>query len=245
MNRNGQSAIVCGFGDLATGMGGLAWDIGEPGALLLSEGEARPGTFAIEEGGDAAALQITAGEVVLEATLAPHTAEVPLVDRDDHDTPGLRFTACAAEVRSAGGTQTFSCSGYIARWSADPVEDGATFRHLAIERGGESFLIATAAGQPGSKGHGDERTSGWLLEGESATPFEEALISTQYDAAGKPTRLGLELWPEDADQSSRAAATRVSGVSLGVVESSGTSAGLFSCHTDGTEGFGSYLLCRA
>ena len=100
-------------------------------------------------------------------------------------------------------------------------------------------------GRPGSEGHGEEETTGWLLEGETATAFEETLISTQYDGSGKQTRLGLELWPEDADQSSRAAATRVSGSSLGVVESGNATAGLFGCHVDGTEGFGSYLLWRA
>jgi hypothetical protein len=245
MNAEGQGAIVCGFGDVAAGLGGLAWDIGEPGAVLFSQGEAQPASFAIEEGGDAATIEIAAGEVTLGATLAPHTAEVPLVDRDGQGTHGLRFSACAAEVHPSGGNQTLACSGYIARWSSDPVKGAGTYRHLAIERGGDSFLIATAIGQPGSEGHGDERTSGWLLEGENATPFADALISTQYDESGKQTRLGLELWPEDADQSTRAAATRVSGSSLGVVTSGATNAGLFRCHADGTEGFGSYLLWRA
>jgi hypothetical protein len=240
-----EAAIVCGFGEVAAGIGGLAWGLPEPGAVLLSEGEARAASFALEEGGDAATLEITAGELTLEATLAPHTAEVPLADRDGRDPHGLTFSACAAEVRSAGGSQTLRCAGFIARWKADPLEGAATFRHLAIERPGESFLIATAMGRPGSEGHGEEETTGWLLEGETATAFEETLISTQYDGSGKQTRLGLELWPEDADQSSRAAATRVSGGSLGVVESGNATAGLFGCHVDGTEGFGSYLLWRA
>jgi hypothetical protein len=244
MNDAGQSAIVCGFGDLNAGLGGLAWDIGEPGALLLSHGDATSASFALEQGGGAATLEIEAGDQTLEATLAPHTAEVPLADSDGHDPHGLRFSACAAEVRSSGGDQTFSCTGYIARWSTDPVEGAGAYRFLAIERGGESFLIATAVGASGSESHGDERTSGWQLDGETAAPFAESLISTQYDASGDQTRLGLELWPVDADQSTRAAATRVSGSSLGVVESGATRAGLFRCHSDGTEGFGSYLLWR-
>ena len=244
MNESERGAIVCGFGDVASGLGGLAWDIGEPGAVLLREGEARSASFALEEGGDAATLELTAGDLTLEATLAPHTAEVPLAGGDGHDPHGLRFSACAAEVSSADGDQTLHCSGYIARWSSDPIEGAATFRQIAIERGADSYLIATALGWPGAAGHGEERASGWLLEGESAIPYDEALISTQYDSSGKPTRLGLELWPVDADQSSRAAATRVSGSSLGLSEAGATTAGLFSCHADGTEGFGSYLLWR-
>ncbi len=245
MNADGHAALVCGFADVGAGIGGLVWDVGEPGAVLLSQGEARPASFAMEEGGDAATLEISAGELSLEATLAPRTAEVPLADTGGRDPHGLRFSACAAEVHSADGAQTVRCSGYVARWSSNPVEGGAVLRHLAIERGDASFLIASAVRLPDSEGHGEEHAAGWMLEGESATPFEETMISTQYDASGKPTRLGLELWPEDADQSSRAAAVRVSGSSLGVVESGSTAAGLFSCHVDGTEGFGSYLLWRA
>ncbi len=119
------------------------------------------------------------------------------------------------------------------------------FRSIAIEGPDEEFLIAAALGEPGSEGHGAERASGWLLEGEDATPFEEALISTQYDAAGEPTRFGLELWPEDADQIE----PRRGDASLRVLArrrgAGGTWAGLFRCHTDGTEGLGSYLLWRA
>ncbi len=245
MNGDAQGALVCAFGDVAAGLGGLAWDVGEPGAVLVSQGEAQPASFALEEGGDAATIEITAGDMTLEATLAPHTTKVPLVDLQGQDPHGLRFSACAAEVRSSAGNQTLPCSGYISRWSADPIEGAGTFRHLAIERAGDSFLIATAIGQPGSAGHGEEQTSGWLLEAESAVPFQESLISSQYDDSRNPTRLGLELWPEDADQTSRAAAVRVSGSSLGVVTSGATNAGLFRCHVDGTEGFGSYLLWRA
>jgi hypothetical protein len=245
MNADGREALVCGFADLTAGIAGLAWDIGEPGAVLLSRGEARTASFAMEEGGDAATIEISAGEISLEATLSPRTAEVPLTDPDGRDPQGLRFSACAAEIDSADGTETSGGSGYIARWSANPVEGVAVLRHLAIDRGGESFLIASALGRPGLEGHGSEQAAGWLLEGENAAPFEETLISTQYDGSGKPTRLGLELWPQDADQSSRAAAVRVSGSSMGVVDSGKTTAGLFSCHVDGTEGFGSYLLWRA
>jgi hypothetical protein len=244
MNDGGQGAIVCGFGDVATGLGGLAWDVGEPGAILVSQGEGHIASFALEQGGDAATLEITAGDETVEASLAPHTAEVPLADRDGNDPHGLRFSACTAEVTSSEGDQTFSCSGYIARWSTDPVAGAVAYRFLAIERGEESFLIATAVGAAGSESHGDERTSGWQLDGETATPFDESLISTQYDGSGSQTRLGLELWPVDADQSSRAAATRVSGSSLGVIEAGATRAGLFRCHTNGAEGFGSYLLWR-
>jgi hypothetical protein len=86
---------------------------------------------------------------------------------------------------------------------------------------------------------------GILRIGGGDVAYDEALISTQYDGAGDPTRFGLELWPPDADQTTRAAATRVSSSLLGGARSGGAWGGLFRCHTDGVEGFGAYLLWRA
>jgi hypothetical protein len=231
-------ALICGFGDVAGGVGGLAWDLAEPGAVLLSQGEARPATFAIEEGGDAAALEITADDVSLEATLSPRAAEIALED-------GPIATACSAEVRPKGGTQTFECTGQICRWARDPLAGAGTFRQITVEASRDALLITVARRQPGAQGHGEEQTGGWLIQGEDAIAFEESLISTQYDGSNDPTRLGIELWPMNADQTSRAAATRVSGSLLGGARSGATWAGLFRCHVDGAEGIGTYLLWRA
>jgi hypothetical protein len=238
--NGGHAGLICGFGDAAAGLAGLAWDLGEPGGLLLSDGQARPATFALEEGGDAATLELTAGDATVEATLSPRAASLPLAG----DPHGPEVTACEAEVRSMGGTQTIICRGQIDRWSRDPTSSAALFRQIVVEGADQSSLVAVATGQPGAAGHGEERTAAWQLEGENGAPFEEALISTQYDGAGQPTRFGLELWPQDAERATRAAAVRVSGSLLGAVKDRATWAGVFGCHTDGHEGVGSYLLWR-
>lgn len=238
MSEAGRAGLVSGFGDAAAGFGGLAWEIGEPGALLLSRGQARPASFAIEQGGDAATLAISAGDDTVEATLIARSAELALAD-------GPTVTPCSAEVRSVGGNQTFRCFGGIARWSGDPLEGAAVFRQLTVEAGDDTLLVGTARGEPGVAGHGDESVLGWRIDGEQATPFEESLITTQYAAGGDPTRIGLELWPRDVDQASRAGAVRVAGSLLGGVRAGGIWAGLFRCHTDGAEGLGTYLLWRS
>ena len=244
MNRAAQG-IVCAFGELAEGIGGFAWDLGDPGALLLRDGTAQPATFALEESGDAATVTLTAGESTLEATLAPRDAALALAPGDGESGGELTMTACTAEMRSEGETRTARGTGWISRWvTEDPLSGAAAYRCLTVERE-ESLLVATARGEPGAEGHGQERTLGWMLSGEHVTPFEEALISTQYGADGDPTRLGLELWPRDADHTSRAAATRIAGSALGGVRTDGTWAGFFRCHTDGSEGLGTYLLWRA
>jgi hypothetical protein len=232
--------FVCGFGDAESGVGGLAWDFGEPGAVLLDEGKARPATFALEEGGDAATLEITAGDTSVEATLSPRTAEIAL----DGDLPGPTALICVADVLPKQGGQAVQCPGQISSWGGDPTQGAGTFRHLAVDAGDESLLLAMSRGDRGVD-HGDERTGAWQIRGEEETRFEDAFISTQYDGGGDPTRFGLELWPEEVERASRAAATRVAASSLGGVRVGGAWAGLFRCHTDGSESLGSYLLWRA
>lgn len=242
MNDTTERGLVCGFGDVTAGIGGLAWDLGEPGALLLSKGEVRPASFAIEEGGDATTIEITAGEDAVEATLSPRSMLIR--DADAENPVGFRAISSLAEVREPGGTGTVECSGQITHWLGRFLADTGSFRHLAIQSGEAGILIATAEGPPGAD-HGAERISGSLIDNETGVSYEETLISTQYDGGGEPTRIGLELWPPDADQSTRAGATRVTGSLLGAARSGGTWAGLFRCHTDGTEGLGSYVLWRA
>lgn len=234
-----QSPFVCGFGDPAAGVGGLAWDLGQPGALLFSEGEVKPATFALEEGGDAAALELTTDEATIEATLSPRTADLAL-----GDAGGPTVAVCVADVGPKDGSQSVQCPGQITRWGADPLEGAGTFRHLAIDAGDESLLVVTARGEPGDE-HGDERTASWRIREEEEARFEDGFVSTQYSAEGDPTRFGLELWPEEAERASRAAATRVAASAVGGVRVGGAWAGLFRCQTDGILGLGSYLLWRA
>jgi hypothetical protein len=241
MNGAARS-FVCGFGDIQAGIGGLAWDLGEPGALLLSNGEVRQASFALERDLETTTIEITADGETVEATLAP---ERTLVEHPDADNSfEFKATAALTEVRSKGGDQTFECAGQLSEWVGDPLEGASVLRHLAIGGGPGPQLIATSRGVPGGDGHGGERAVGWLLSGDTGVPYVETLISTQYDGNGDPTRIGLELWPEDADQSSRAAATRVSGSPLGGRRAGSVWAGLFRCHTDGAEGLGTYLLWR-
>ncbi len=242
MNDAAHGPVACGFGDAEAGLGGLAWNVGEPGALLLSEGAVRAATFALEEGGDASTLEITTGDVTIEATLIPQTAAITLGGKPSRIA--LDVIACAAEVRLAGEAPTSRCPGQISRWFGDPLEGAATFRHLAINAGDDSLLVVEARGETGAHGHGDELSEAWLLQGEDVSRFEDVFISTEYDGDGDPTRLGLELWPEEAERASRAAATRVAGSALGGAKTGAAWAGLFRCHTDGSEGSGSYLLCR-
>ncbi len=158
---------------------------------------------------------------------------------------GLILQAEEASVTGPDGVSDTPDS----RWSfSAPVAAGALsgaaiFRHIAVESSG-GVIVCTSSGPAGMTGHGEERTQAVHRFDDDEIHFEEALISTQYDGAGRPTRFGLELWPQEADQSNRAGATRVSGSLLGGSDAGSVWAGVFRCHADGAEGIGTYLLWR-
>jgi hypothetical protein len=236
-------ALVCGFSDLAAGIGGLAWGLAGGGGLLLNQGEVTPAEAEISEADEGVQVELSAGDVTVEAAIVPRTGLIPLRDAEGGEpaTGVLECGVCSATVRSAGWGRTLECPGHLSRWEGDPLEGAGTFRHLTSEAGGGGLLLVSARGEPGIEGHGDEHVSAWALDGEGgSSAFGEALISTQYDGDGRPTRVGLELWPgEDAPP------MRVAATPLGGGEADGAWAGLLRCHADAAEALGSYLLWRA
>ena len=150
-------------------------------------------------------------------------------------------TAMEPEAMDAGSTEGHRFDTPL---DGDALDGASVFRHIVVEIE-EGMVVCTAIGPAGIAGHADERTEGVLHAGGEEVPYVEALISTQYDGSGDPTRFGLELWPVDADQTARAAATRVTGSLLGGTRSGSAWGGFFRCHTDGVEGIGTYVLWRA
>ena len=142
----------------------------------------------------------------------------------------------APEPSGPGGESSTGWA-FESSWDANPLEGAAVFRHLAVEAPDGAAIVVSSTGPPGIEGHGLEQTEGILRAPDAATPFDEALLSTQYDAQGRPTRVGLELWRGDG-----APPTRIAASLLGGAERGGTWAGFFRCRADGAEGLGSYLL---
>ena len=72
---------------------------------------------------------------------------------------------------------------------------------------GDGRLLAVVALRPaGAQGHGDDLVAGAIGDGESFAGVDEPLLSTEYDAAGRPRRLGLELYPGEDGLALRIAA---------------------------------------
>ncbi|MGH2983143.1 MAG: hypothetical protein ACRDK5_02625 [Solirubrobacterales bacterium] len=249
MRDGGPAAIVCGFSDLAAGLGGLAWGLGGRGGLLLNSNEVQAAEVGLSPEGEGVRLEMRTEGAEVEAMLAPIAGAVEPHVPEGAEPPGgaLEAAICTATIRSKGWGRTFQCPGHFSRWASDPIEGASRFRYLAIEAAEGSLLLLASRGAPGAENHGDEEAAAWLLDSEGGiTAFGETLLSSQYDETGRPTRVGLELWREGDEQTTRAAATRAAGTRLGGTElvDPGTTAVLLRCSTEGTEGLGGYLIWR-
>ncbi len=249
MSDDGPAAIVGGFSDLAAGLGGLAWELGGSGGLLLSNNEVQEAEVGFSPEDDGMRLEMRTESAEVEAVLAPTVGLAEPRSPDGAEPPGgaLEAAICTVTVRAKGWGRTFQCPGHLSRWAADPLAGAARFRHLAIEAAEGSLLLLCSRGAEGAESHGEEETAAWLFDREGGlSPFDEALLSTQYRDDGGPTRIGLELWPAGEDQSVRAAALRSAGTRLGgtAPAEKGVTATLLSCSTEGIKGLGGYLIWR-
>lgn len=249
MSAGPAGAMVCGFFDLAGGVGGLAWELGERGGLLLSgdkveEAETR---ISVDEG--TTRLEMGTDERGVEVTLVPRPGMLVLETAGNGAPPYSQEAAIgAARLRSEGWGKNLQCVGHLSRWDDDLLGGLGTFRHLTVEGPAGSLIMLTARGEPDAHGHGEEEVDAWALEPEGGfTRFGESLLSTQFDEAGRQTRFGLELWGEGDERADRAAATRGAGTRLGGTEGGDgrVSAAMMRCSVEGTPGLGSYLIRRA
>lgn len=249
MSDEGPAAIVGGFSDLASGLGGLAWQLGGNGGLLLASDEVDEAEVGFSPEGEGMRIELRAEGVEVEAVLVPTAGMVEPQSSDGAEPPGGALTAaiCRGTIRSKGWGRSFQCPGHLSRWAADPLAGAGRFRHLAVEAAEGSLLLLCSRGAAGIEDHGEEESAAWQLDGEGGIgPFDEAMLSTQYRDDGGPTRIGLELWPAGEDQSVRGAALRAAGTRVGGTDPAdeGVTATLLSCSTEGTEGLGYYLIWR-
>jgi hypothetical protein len=231
-----ESAVVCGFSDPAAEIAGLAWSLdGAEGGLLLAAGEVH-----------AAAARITPAdggtEMSLESPLV--SCEARLEARAAADLPGAQAATASASFELTRGSASGAgeADGHLTHWATDPAAGASVLRHLALPGRDGSVLLVISTRPEGGTELADELTTAWLLHPEGdAVGFGEALLSTEYDGPGRPTRAGLELWPEDPD----GPPARAAGARLGGVEEDRVAAALLASSVEGASGLGSYLLWRA
>lgn len=154
-----------------------------------------------------------------------------------------------------GGSREIQCMG--SRGSVEGRFELAgidSFRHTYGWFEGDGGLALLAYRPEKSRGQDSDLVAGAVLEAEPAPRVVDPRLSTTYDAAGAPVRVGLEMWfeheesGEDADeederQFSRRAAAEATGERIDwEVAGFRLQAALLRWHSRGHYGTGVYLL---
>ena len=191
----------------------------------------------------AAPLAELTGEAGIACTLrAPGLYELTLEAADDpvqldRDT---RVWICRAHGEVAGNAREGVAT--ITRIEGD---DGPLARAVSLSLGEDLAMLLHATRPSGSTGHGDERLAAAILRGAPATAtlVEKPRLSTTYDAAGRPTHLGVELWETaEAEFPTRAGGEAVAHGELEHANGARTLVTFLDCHGEGRRGQGRYEL---
>lgn len=164
---------------------------------------------------------------------------------------------CSVSGRMALGTteREIDCLGWRARVSGDfDLSDIDTFRQTYGWFDSEDGLGLLALRPRRSRGHDSDLLSATVFEPQPVPRVAEPRLSSTYDAAGIPARVGLELWfesPGTADEAGdeddrqfprRAAAETISEAVQWQAVGFWLNAVALRWHSRGSDGTGVYLL---
>jgi hypothetical protein len=178
-----------GYGSVViAGETAAAWARSREGEAEISNGAGRPGSGALRVSGPAEAGDLVLGISALTSPLAFEAAA------------GLRAQVQALQV-SAEHPRLGALEGPGVAWSFDlgELEGGAPAALRCLWAGSERGLLVGFAVRPGgADDHGSEGVGfARIARNGAVTAFDEPLLSTEYDAAGRQRRATLELWPEE------------------------------------------------
>jgi hypothetical protein len=225
-----SDALIWGFADLGRAAAGLAWRKGEESVgVLMIEGETSAAEVAVEGERE---LRLDCGDRFVVAAFRPQS--------ESELESGASAQVGVTEVEL--GRRLLVCPAQISHVPERLLESSELLRHLAVPLGDDGELICTAR-RPGEVAeHGDERVEAVRFGPEQEREeFGEVLLSTQFDGGGRPTRIGLELWPRDEGE---LGPLRAAGVVIGGAESEHVLAALLETSSEGRTGIGSYLIWR-
>jgi hypothetical protein len=147
-------------------------------------------------------------------------------------------------LEGLGGLEGFEATGVA--WGIEGEEDQALLRALWGAFADGSLLVLFGLRPEGVPHHGTETLGAAQIAKDGAViSYEQPLLSTEYDAAGAPTRVTLELsGDEDAELPTRGAGSRRAGGSSRLGEGTLEAASL-SLRLDGKPGVGGYEIFTA
>jgi hypothetical protein len=168
----------------------------------------------------------------------PEPAVVSVELAAGHEPVELRWEPLATEDEGSDATES--------PWGLESEPDWSHLEgiRLVSARFEDGAVLGVAALRPReARGHGDDVVIARLIDAdgeETTTP--DALVSVEYDAAGTPRRLGIELWLEPDAAPRRVAADREAESEPRSAK--GRDAVVMRFRLDGTTGSGLYEVLR-
>jgi hypothetical protein len=234
------------FGATGPGAWGAAWlpAPDAPGLLILGRGaEAQTLEARLEADEPHGLWQVNteAGRLMIE----PGGEPVEMVPRDGSPSGLQQLCRVSGDALGAGrrAEQAFGRRGECV--AAGALERYDSIREVSAWFADDEAATVIALRPRKQRGHEQDEVGGVVIVPEGWGPVVDPRLSTTYTAAGEPTRVGLELWPEDPEQHPR----RLAGESLGpgVWAAAGgweLLAQPMQCHSRGRDGIGVYLIAR-
>ena len=220
LTNGGSGAVMLGNDVIA------AAPIPESGLDGLSDG---PLTLETERG---------SLEVAIESKGEPILFEGRLTGSREARLARMRGT-----LVDGGKTIELDCSGVL--HSRGPMPEGADlYRDLTIILADGGLICTASARAEGLTRHGDEETKAAISHPGGYVEFDEVLLSTEYDGAGRQRRATLELWPATEEIAALHGAGSVVTGCTAKVDGRRINTALFRWSLDGHLGLGRYEITQ-
>ena len=223
------------FAAAEPGGAGIIFDHDE----VLASGPAR---VEVEVDGSRRRATLALEDVALEAELTPLAPPLRLRGELSGE---IELTLCQAlgSLRHPQDATEVACLAVASQTLVAPAAAVELRRSLTIAFADGGLTALRLARPAGAGGHGEEEVAVAVLEPGGRIGVTEALLSTEYDGAGRQRRATLELWPE-GEPALRGAGRLICGATL-EAEGSRVEAAFFRWSFGGRPGLGRYEIVSA
>jgi hypothetical protein len=228
------------FGSLADGLWGAAWFAEEPRLLLGS-----PGGETVLMSGSLTGSESTEDWTIVASgvELSITAAAEPIHDRFDGGADGFdQLCRVGGTIAQDGAGVELECLGRRATRAGLDLSRYASIRDVSMWFEPDEGVALTALRPRKAKHHAKDIVVAAVLDAADAKPVVDPRLSTTYDAAGTPWRVGLELWLEEENGDQFPRRTAAEATPGAIQAGDGLRAAVLRAHSRGREGMGVYLL---
>ncbi len=175
-------------------------------------------------------------EVEIESKGEPIVFEGELIGRRE-----ARLARILGRLTDGDRQIDLDCSGVLHAEQADGPQ-GKIRRDATVILADGGLISLAGVRAAGSDGHGEEEAAAAISHPGGYVEFNQVLLSTEYDEAGRHRRATLELWPATDEIAALHGAGRVVAGCTAKVDGATINTALFSWSLDGHLGMGRYEI---